>query len=273
MRALAGFLLLYCSASASQNTTEQAAALYQRTDYNGSASVAFKGPHTGRSAYNLIGKNYFMLGDFKKAAESFEKAVALNPLNSDNMLWLGRAYGRRADKGSKILAGRYASKARQYFEKAVALDPHNHEALNDLFDYYLNAPGFFGGGVDPAEAPRGHRRQKGPPSMSMKKPPTGGKKERLFGGRGPPSAGDGTGAPGGRPADRSRALSLQTGPRGSERCGLRASREAGAEQSSHCLRLGQILYRKRAQSRPGAEAFAAVSQLRDHAGRSVETGC
>jgi len=32
------------------------------------------------------------------------------------------------------------------------LDPHNREAKNDLFDFYLNAPGFLGGGLDKAEA-------------------------------------------------------------------------------------------------------------------------
>jgi len=32
------------------------------------------------------------------------------------------------------------------------LDPHNREAKNDLFDFYLNAPGFLGGGIDKAEA-------------------------------------------------------------------------------------------------------------------------
>ncbi len=151
MRALAGLLLLYCSASASQNTTEQAAALYQRTDYKGSLQLLAKDPAPDAAVYSLMGKNYFMLGEFKSASESFEKAVALNPRNSDTMLWLGRAYGRRAETGSKLLAGIYAAKARQYFEKAVALDSHNYEALNDLFDYYLNAPGFFGGGLDKAE--------------------------------------------------------------------------------------------------------------------------
>jgi Flp pilus assembly protein TadD len=44
-----------------------------------------------------------------------------------------------------------ASKARQHLEKAVALDPHGSEAKNDLFDFYLNAPGFLGGGFDKAE--------------------------------------------------------------------------------------------------------------------------
>jgi tetratricopeptide (TPR) repeat protein len=42
-------------------------------------------------------------------------------------------------------------KARQYFENAIALDAQNAEAMNDLFDYYLNAPGFLGGGVEKAE--------------------------------------------------------------------------------------------------------------------------
>ena len=45
----------------------------------------------------------------------------------------------------------HASKARQYFERAVALDPANEEAMNDLFDYYLQAPGFLGGGFERAE--------------------------------------------------------------------------------------------------------------------------
>jgi tetratricopeptide (TPR) repeat protein len=32
----------------------------------------------------------------------------------------------------------------------VALDPRNSDALSDLFDYYLEAPGFLGGGYDKA---------------------------------------------------------------------------------------------------------------------------
>jgi tetratricopeptide (TPR) repeat protein len=43
-----------------------------------------------------------------------------------------------------------ASKARQHFEKAVALNPRNQDAVSDLFEYYLEAPGFLGGGLDKA---------------------------------------------------------------------------------------------------------------------------
>jgi tetratricopeptide (TPR) repeat protein len=48
------------------------------------------------------------------------------------------------------------------FEKAVALDPANRDALSDLFDYYLEAPGFLGGGADKAEALAAKVAQKDP---------------------------------------------------------------------------------------------------------------
>jgi tetratricopeptide (TPR) repeat protein len=100
----------------------------------------------------LTGKNYFMLGDYKKAVDSFEKALSENPRSSEAELWLGRAWGRRAENGGGPMAMIYASRTRQSFEKAIALDPDNKEAKNDLFDFYLNAPGFLGGGIDKAEA-------------------------------------------------------------------------------------------------------------------------
>jgi Flp pilus assembly protein TadD len=126
--------------------------LYQRTDYDASLQALAADPMPGAEALSLRGKNYFMLGDFKKAGDAFEQAVAADPANAEYALWLGRAYGRRAETGGWIEAPFHASKARQYMEKSVALGPHYHEALNDLFEYYLEAPGFLGGGLDKAEA-------------------------------------------------------------------------------------------------------------------------
>jgi len=131
----------------------QAHELYQRTDYAGSLRVLLNvGANVDPSVLQLIGQDYFMLGDYKKATEYFEKAAALNPQNADAVLWLGRTYGRRAEVSSPFTAPGYASKARQLFEKAVSLDPRNREALGDLFEYYLEAPGFLGGGTSKAEA-------------------------------------------------------------------------------------------------------------------------
>ena len=92
-----------------------------------------------------------MLGDLKRATEAFEQAAAAVPANAEYALWLGRVYGRRAETGSLLAAPFHASKARDFLEKAVALSPHYHEALNDLFAYYLEAPALLGGGLDKAE--------------------------------------------------------------------------------------------------------------------------
>lgn len=107
---------------------------------------------TEAADYFLNGKNEFLAGDYKKAVESFEKAVSISPDRSEYELWLGRAYGRRAEKSAWLSAPPLASKARQSFEKAVALDPHNRDARDDLFDFYLNAPAFLGGGLAKAAA-------------------------------------------------------------------------------------------------------------------------
>jgi len=98
----------------------------------------------------LLGKSYFMLGEYKKAAEAFERAIAVNPNSSVYFHWLGKAQGRRAETASPFTAPGYASKARQAFEKAVELNSRNIEAINDLFSYYLEAPGFLGGGLNKA---------------------------------------------------------------------------------------------------------------------------
>lgn len=135
----------------SADPLSKAEELYRHTDYQGSLALAHESAPKGAKAEFLIGKDEFMLGDYKKASEAFESALAAEPANSECALWLARAYGRRAETSSPFAAPRYASKARTYFEKAVALDPNNEEALNDLFDYYLEAPGFLGGGYDKAE--------------------------------------------------------------------------------------------------------------------------
>jgi Flp pilus assembly protein TadD len=134
------------------DTSSEAESLYQHTDYQASLKILSVETAPGAASYALMGRNYFMLGDYGHATQFFEKALALNPRSSEYELWLGRAYGKRAETGSWLTAPGNASKARQHFEKAAALDAHNAEALNDLFDYYLNAPGILGGGLDKAEA-------------------------------------------------------------------------------------------------------------------------
>jgi Flp pilus assembly protein TadD len=143
-------LLLMAGAAYAGDLT-QAENLYKGTDFEGSLKLLNKQSSDAAETF-LIGRNYFMQGDFKKATEYIQKATTLAPANSEYMDWLGRTYGKRAETSNVLAAPGYASKARQAFEKSVALDPKNNDALSDLFDYYLEAPGFLGGGYDKAVA-------------------------------------------------------------------------------------------------------------------------
>jgi tetratricopeptide (TPR) repeat protein len=126
--------------------------LYQRTEYNQSLVQLLPLSPKDAATLQLIGQNYFMLGEYKKATDSLEKAVALAPDDAQALLWLGRTYGRRAETSNPFSAPGYATKARQMLERAVTIDPSNKEAFGDLFDFYLDAPGFLGGGQSKAEA-------------------------------------------------------------------------------------------------------------------------
>jgi tetratricopeptide (TPR) repeat protein len=150
---VAGFLLLTSVASPAESLAgTRARELYQRTDYAGSLRELLGTSERDAAVHLLMGQDYYGLAEYKQATDLLEKAVALAPNNAECLLWLGRAYGRRAETSNPFSAPGFASKSRQMFEKAVALDPANREAVGDLFDYYLGAPGFLGGGENKAEA-------------------------------------------------------------------------------------------------------------------------
>jgi tetratricopeptide (TPR) repeat protein len=144
--------LFAVSLFASEESIRRAEELYLRTEYQESLSILLGEKEPGSRTVCLAGQDYLMLGDYKRAIDSFEKAFAEDPGNATYALWLGRAWGRKAEASNPFYAAALARKARQYFELSVALDPTLEEALADLFDYYLEAPGFLGGGLDRAEA-------------------------------------------------------------------------------------------------------------------------
>jgi tetratricopeptide (TPR) repeat protein len=103
-------------------------------------------------SYNLLCRAYFTLSDWDKSISACEKAVSLDPDNSQYHLWLGRTYGEKADHSRFLTAAGLAKKVRGEFETAVRLNPDNVEARTDLAEFYLEAPGIVGGGRDKAEA-------------------------------------------------------------------------------------------------------------------------
>jgi tetratricopeptide (TPR) repeat protein len=144
-------LLCFCLMSFGQRVSfEKALSLYNSGRYE--ASIKVLPEETNNPVINcLLGKNYYMLGNFKKSSDFFKDAAEADDKNTEYQLWAGRAFGRRAENSSPLRAPDYAGKALEYFEKAVELEPDNLDALGDLFDYYLRAPGFLGGGTKKAE--------------------------------------------------------------------------------------------------------------------------
>jgi tetratricopeptide (TPR) repeat protein len=144
------FFLLASSYLFATSQYDQGLKLYRQTNFSAAIEMLRPSAKTDAAASALTGQSYFMLGEFTKATESLEQAVLLDPSKSTYFLWLGRAYGRRAETAFPVAAPRYASKAKTNLEKALMMNPSDCETASDLFEYYLQAPGILGGGFDKA---------------------------------------------------------------------------------------------------------------------------
>ena len=102
-------------------------------------------------AHNLLCRVYYQEERWDDAIHECETAVSLMPLNSGYHLWLGRAYGEKADSIHSIKAYGLAKKVRAEFERAVQLDGANVDALSDLGEFYRAAPEIVGGGKKKAQ--------------------------------------------------------------------------------------------------------------------------
>jgi tetratricopeptide (TPR) repeat protein len=107
-------------------------------------------PQTAET-HNLSCRVQLTLEHWDKAISECEQAVNMDGQNSDNHMWLGRAFGEKADRASFMTAFSLAKKVCSEFETAARLDPRNAEALSDLGEFYSEAPGVVGGGTDKAE--------------------------------------------------------------------------------------------------------------------------
>ena len=89
--------------------------------------------------------------EYDKAIPELESAVKLEPLNAQYHHILAKSYGREAEKVNWLKAMNFAKKTLAHLQLAVELDENNLEYLDDLMDYYREAPGFLGGNNQKAD--------------------------------------------------------------------------------------------------------------------------
>jgi tetratricopeptide (TPR) repeat protein len=114
------------------------------------AAVATLKPVKSAEAQELLCKLYTSVDARDEAIAACESAVSLAPSNSDYALELARVYGNKADHSGAFTGLRMVGRIRANFEKAVQLNPRSIEALSDLGQFYVEAPGIAGGGADKA---------------------------------------------------------------------------------------------------------------------------
>jgi len=89
---------------------------------------------------------------FDDAATAFERAIELDANRSEYHLWLGYAYARQLATANFIRKGVIGRRIGPHYDKAVELDSSSIPAAEARVDFYLEAPGMVGGGVDKAKA-------------------------------------------------------------------------------------------------------------------------
>lgn len=102
-------------------------------------------PETKSSTLTYLGKVEFHAGNYDKAIDYLQQAIAIDPDSAVSYLLLGRAYGQKAQASSMFSALGLAKKCIASFEKAHSLDSKNIEILQALVEYHSAAPAIAGG--------------------------------------------------------------------------------------------------------------------------------
>jgi tetratricopeptide (TPR) repeat protein len=132
------------------STLDEANAALQAGEADKALSLLDSMPASAQT-HNLRCRVFFSLEQWDGAENECQRAVDLDPQNSNYRMWLGRALGSQADHASFLSAFSLAKRARSQFEEAVRLNSANAAALADLGEFDYSAPGVVGGGTEKAD--------------------------------------------------------------------------------------------------------------------------
>jgi tetratricopeptide (TPR) repeat protein len=146
------FVALFLPVTQASSSASELLAAGRVDDAIASLQQQLKSSPADAGSYFDLCRAYYSVQDWDRAISTCEKASSLSPANSDYFLWLGRAYGEKAERVNPLSAYSLARKLRRAFETSVELNPMNVDARVDLAEFYLEAPGILGGGTDKARS-------------------------------------------------------------------------------------------------------------------------
>lgn len=149
---LVALTLAVATSLSAQTPVERGKSLIDARKYAEARAVLEPLGKSDATAAWYLGQIAMEQNDPGKAVDWFEKAVELNPRSSVYYDWLGRGYGEQAQHANKFKLPFLANKTKSAWDKSIELDPNNLDARSDMVLYYLQAPGFLGGGKDKAKA-------------------------------------------------------------------------------------------------------------------------
>ena len=117
---------------------------------------------SGIAIANAESENLFISGlahfeeeKYIEAINKLEVAVQIEPQVAEYHHVLAKSYGREAERANWFKAMNFAKKTLIHLEIAAELDSQNIDILDDLMDYYREAPGFLGGDTKKANEIQG----------------------------------------------------------------------------------------------------------------------
>lgn len=108
---------------------------------------AVPAPAQSAAAWVVKGRALLDSGKNDEAVKAFEKAVKLDDKSSANHMFLAEALGNVAQKANVLKQGMMARRIKNEMERARELDPRSIDPHEGLLQFYMEAPGFMGGGM------------------------------------------------------------------------------------------------------------------------------
>ncbi len=147
-------LFTYASICFAQNFNH-ALTLYSQKDYDEAYKVfnafAKDNKHYAESRYHM-GLISMHKQDFIKAEEYLKQALSVNTEVAKYHVAMVNALGNIITKANKFSQATMAPTLRKHMEEAIRLNPMDMNTPLMLIGYYMQAPGFMGGGSDKAIA-------------------------------------------------------------------------------------------------------------------------